>query len=101
VIRHVVVLTWKADATPDQVAAVEAGLAELEATVPGIVDYCYGPDAGLGAGNGDFAIVADFASVDDYVVYRDHPAHRAFLEGTLRPAIASRSAVQVAFEPSA
>ena len=42
----------------------------------------------------DFAVVAGVASVEDYVTYRDHPAHQAALVDLIRPHIAERAAVQ-------
>ena len=47
------------------------------AAIAEIRDYRFGPDAGINEGNFDFVVVADFESDDDYVVYRDHPVHRA------------------------
>jgi hypothetical protein len=94
VFRHVVVLTWTPDARDEQVAAVLDGLAALPAAIPEIVDYHFGLDAGVDDGNVDLAIVADFATRDDYVVYRDHPVHRALIVDQIRPILAARSAVQ-------
>lgn len=93
-IRHVVVLTFDPSTTADQRAAFEAALHELPAKIPQIVDYRVGADLGLADTNHDFAIVADFASVDDYLVYRDHPAHVEFKERYLAPYVATRAAVQ-------
>jgi hypothetical protein len=40
-------------------------------------------------------VVADFASVDDYVTYRDHPVHRAVIADHIRPVMAERAAAQI------
>jgi hypothetical protein len=39
-------------------------------------------------------VVADFASIDAYLAYRDHPAHQAVLADRIRPILAARAAVQ-------
>jgi Stress responsive A/B Barrel Domain len=93
-LRHVVCMTWTEDATPDAVAAVEAGLAELPALIPELRGYRFGPDAGLAVGNADFAVVADFDDVDGWRRYVDNPAHQAVLRDRIRPILATRVAVQ-------
>ena len=45
-------------------------------------------------GNFDFVVVADFASADDYLVYRDHPLHRALISERIAAHVAERAAVQ-------
>jgi hypothetical protein len=93
-VRHVVLLRWRPDATPVQLQAVLDGLAELPAAIPEIVTYRYGPDLAINGGNADFGIVADFDSVSDYETYRDHPAHQAFIQHVLAPIRDDRWAVQ-------
>ena len=51
-------------------------------------------DVGINEGNFDFVVVADFASADDYVVYRDHPLHRALISERIAAPLAERAAVQ-------
>ena len=93
-LHHVVTFTWRDDATDAQLEAVRAGLAALPDLIPQIARYRFGPDAGLAEGNVDFAIAADFASVDDYLVYRDHPDHTALIRDIIAPLIETRTAVQ-------
>ncbi|WP_424536612.1 Dabb family protein [Sphaerisporangium viridialbum] len=92
--RHVVLFTWVAGATEEQKATVEAGLRELPGVIPEIRRYDIGADAGINPGNYEFAVVADFDSVEDYLVYRDHPVHRALIADAIRPILANRAAVQ-------
>jgi hypothetical protein len=94
VFRHVVLLQWTPEATAEQTAAVLAALATLPGAIPELVEYRFGPDVGVNEGNFDLAVVADFASVDDYVVYRDHPVHRAVITEQITPILAARAAVQ-------
>ncbi|HEX4815683.1 MAG TPA: Dabb family protein [Nonomuraea sp.] len=94
-IRHIVLFTWTGDATDEQKAAVAAGLRELPGLIPQLRSYTVGPDAGINQGNHDFAVVADFDSVDDYLAYRDHPRHQAVIAERIRPILATRAAVQL------
>lgn len=82
------------DVTEEQIAAVGFGLAALPDLIPGIEAFQFGPDAGLNDGNHHYAVIADFASIEAYLTYRDHPAHQAVLDDLIRPILASRAAVQ-------
>lgn len=95
-IRHVVTFTFQADATAEQIAAISEGLAGLPGLIPEIRGYQFGPDLEVNDGNHQFAVVADFDSMDDYLVYRDHPAHLTVIAERIRPILASRAAVQFA-----
>ena len=94
--RHVVTFVFRDDATAEQIAAITEGLAGLPAQIPEIRDYRFGPDLGINEGNHQFAVVADFDSMDDYLVYRDHPAHVTVIAEAIRPILAARAAVQFA-----
>lgn len=93
-IRHVVMFTWKAQATPEQKQRVLTELRALPALMTGMRAYQTGPDAGLTAGNYDLAVVADFDDVSSYLAYRDHPAHRAVIEESILPIRQDRASVQ-------
>ena len=95
-IRHIVLFTWKTDASDEQKAAVASELSVLSETLPGIRAYHFGADAGIGAaGNADFALTADFDDADAYLVYRNHPAHLEVLEKTISPILERRVAAQL------
>ncbi|ROO83511.1 stress responsive alpha/beta barrel protein [Actinocorallia herbida] len=91
-IRHVVMFTWKAEATEEQRAAVPAELAKLPAAIPEIRRYEFGP--GRNPGNKDFVLVADFDDDESFVTYRDHPAHQAFIAACVTPIAADLARVQ-------
>ena len=95
--RHVSLLRWIPEATAEQRAAVESGIATLPSLIPEIRSYVFGADAHVSEGNFDLAIVADFDDFDSYVVYRDHPDHVAVIAERIRPILAERSAVQHEF----
>lgn len=94
-LRHISCLTWKDGTTPEAVAAVEAGLAELPALIPELRAFGFGPDLGLASGNADFAIVADLDDADGWRRYQEHPAHQAVIVDRIRPILASRTAAQL------
>ncbi|GGQ24178.1 hypothetical protein GCM10010140_63190 [Streptosporangium pseudovulgare] len=92
--RHVVLFTWSETATEEQKAAIATELGRLPGIIPEIRAYAIGADAGVNPGNHEFAVVADFDSLDDYLVYRDHPVHQAVIAEHIKPILASRAAVQ-------
>jgi hypothetical protein len=96
-IRHVVVFTWKPEATPDRIAQIVAELTKLSERIPAIKGYACGPDAGITDGNADFAVVADFDDEADFVTYRDHPEHKEIIARLIAPIIAHRAATQFKF----
>lgn len=95
--RHVVLFTWTEEATDEQKATVATELGKLTGIIPEIRAYTLGTDAGVNPGNHEFAVVADFDSVDDYLVYRDHPAHQAVIVEHVKPIVATRAAAQFVF----
>jgi Stress responsive A/B Barrel Domain len=99
-IRHVVVFTWKQDATREQQETLATELRKLPAAIDTIRAYQVGPDLGMNPGNYRFAVVADFDDVDGYLTYRDHPVHRAVIKEHVEPILATRAAVQYELTPS-
>jgi hypothetical protein len=95
VVRHVVVFTWKPEATEEDVKALADGLAALPGQIPEILAYTFGPDLGLADDHPDYGLVADFADVDAYRRYAQRPAHRRLIDDLLKPILATRHAVQI------
>ena len=89
--RHVVLLTF-ADGT--DVDGIAAALRQLPAQIPELRSYVVGVDAGIGEGNAQLAVVADFDDEAGYLAYRDHPAHQQVIAERIRPALTARAAVQ-------
>lgn len=92
-LRHIALFRWQNGTTPDQVARVEELLGALPGSIPELTAYAFGPDAGIGTGGFDFAVVADVADETSFVAYRDHPDHQAAL-AFIRPLLAERAAIQ-------
>jgi hypothetical protein len=93
-LRHVVLLAWKPEASEEQKQRVADELSKLPSLIPAIRSYQIGADAGISEGTYDFGIVADFGNADDYRVYRDDPRHRAVIDQHITPILDRRAAVQ-------
>lgn len=89
------VFRWNDGVTDEQVAELTAALTALPAVVGTVTDYRVGVDIGENETSADYAVVADFATVDDYRAYRDHPEHQRVVTEVLNPICASRTAVQI------
>ena len=93
-IRHVALLTFVDGATEEQVRAIEEALSTLPARLPQLRAYAIGRDLGINAGNASFAVVAEFANIDDYVAYRDDAEHRRIIAELISPILAARTGAQ-------
>jgi hypothetical protein len=93
-IRHVVMLRFTDDASEEARAAVGTALAEMPEKIPTIRAYRFGSDLGLGDGNWDFVVVADFDDEEGYLTYSTHDAHIAAIVEHIKPILVDRAAVQ-------
>ena len=93
-IRHIALLTFVEGTTDAQIQAVEDALSTLPARLPQLRSYVIGRDLGVNEGNASFAVVADFASVDDYIAYRDDAEHRRIITELISPLLAARTGAQ-------
>ena len=94
-IRHVLLLHWKPEATTDQREAALNGFQEIGDGIPQIRALTVQTDAGSAKGNADLLVTMDFDDIEAWHAYQDHPAHRALIEKVLRPILAQRTAIQV------
>jgi hypothetical protein len=92
--RHVVLFTFTPQTTLEQQEELARQLRTLPGAIGEIRDYHVGLDAGINPGSYQFAVVADFDNVEDYLVYRDHPVHQEIIKTYVQPIIADRAAVQ-------
>ncbi|HEX6311133.1 MAG TPA: Dabb family protein [Acidimicrobiia bacterium] len=90
---HVACFRWVEGTTDEQVARLRDMLAALPAVIGELRRYRFGPDAGLGEGNFDFVVVAEFADTDGWRAYQEHPDHVRVLD-YLRPMVAERARAQ-------
>lgn len=96
--RHVVMMRWTDESTPEQRSAAVEAVRGLPAVVPTIRRLSCGTDAGVGEGNLDFVAVVDFDDRDGYRTYAGHPDHVRVITELLRPIAAQRTAVQYELE---
>jgi hypothetical protein len=93
-VRHVVLFRFGEGTTDEQVQALADGLDGMPKAVGVMLDYRHGRDLGINEASYDYAVVGDFATVDDYLTYRDHPDHRALIRDLVTPIVAERFSVQ-------
>jgi Stress responsive A/B Barrel Domain len=94
-ILHVVAFKWKPGIPEGHVESVKSQLVEFAATLPEVKSYRCGADEGASQiPNFDFAIVAEFDTIDDWKVYDKHPRHDEIRSGVVKPWIETRASVQ-------
>ncbi len=96
-IRHTVLFKWTAEASDEAKQLAAAEVAKLPSIVSSVRGFASGPDAGLGQGNFDFAVTADFDDEVGFLAYRDDPGHREIVRRCILPVLAERTAVQFEF----
>lgn len=96
--RHVMLMKFKEAATPEQVETAVAALGTMPGLVPGILRYEFGLDVGAMPGNPDLALIADFASEQDWRSYLEHPEHVAVIEESIAPIKGEMTRIQYLVE---
>ena len=84
-IRHIVLFRFRPGTDAASVAALGDALDDLPSRIDEIRTYRHGADLAVTDGTWDYALVADFASVEDYRSYATHPAHLAVIEARVTP----------------
>ncbi len=93
-ITHVVIFTWNDGVTAAQVDGVRQALDRMAGDLGHLATISHGPDLVLRAGNGDYALVARFATVDDWHRYQAEPRHKDVVATHIVPIQASRLTAQ-------
>jgi hypothetical protein len=75
-LRHIVLTTFAESTTDRQKQDLADALRTLPALIDDIATYSVGLDLGLSDQNAGLAIVAEFADVEAYRRYVDHPDHQ-------------------------
>jgi stress responsive alpha/beta barrel protein len=94
-IRHVVVFEFDPGLPAGQVGRITAALDELARRLPMLREYHYGPDLGLPAGNGDYAITALVDDQAAFESYLDDAEHRRVAAELIDPYVRVDIAVQL------
>lgn len=90
-VRQMILVRWNEDATDKMKRDVASGLLGLRHEIKLIRDMRLGDDLGVRPDNFDFAVSVDFDTRDDYLAYRDHPAHLRVVREFIQPAMAERA----------
>ncbi|MGE0082906.1 MAG: Dabb family protein [Desulfococcaceae bacterium] len=75
-IRHIVMMKFRADVSEEKIAEVEEGLGSLPDLIPEIESYEFGRDIARLDRSHDFALVAAFADMEALQKYMMQPDHR-------------------------
>lgn len=78
-LKHIVFMKFKAEATEQQIADMEKGLAGLPGTIGEIKEYVFGRDVLHSERSYDFALVSAFEDMEAMQRYQVHPAHQEVL----------------------
>ena len=97
-IRHCVLLKFQAGTSEEIMNEAARGIQALPEYIPEIASYSVGFDAKLREDNYDLAVVGDFSSSDDYLVYASHPKHLEVISELLAPYLEGSSAVQYEYD---
>ena len=87
-IRHHVITTLN-DNAKHMAPEIVATLHEWVKSIPECTNFQCGVDAGLTPGAGDLAVMAEFASADDYRVYANDEEHQRIIKEMIAPNAAS------------
>jgi hypothetical protein len=92
-LRHIVLLSFEPGTDVD---AIEAALLAMPDQIPVIRSVTVARDLALAEGNAELALLVDLDDADAWRDYQEHPAHQRLLANLIRPALRSRTAIQVA-----
>ncbi len=74
-IQHITLVYFKEGTDAGRKQAVLAAFEKLPALIPGVQAFRCGLDLELLEGNAGLAVVAEFASAEDFLAYSTHAAH--------------------------
>lgn len=92
-LRHIVLLTFKSEASAAERAAVRTAVEAFRAQVPEVRSLVCGDNVGSGPNHHDMALIVDFDDLAAFRRYLESPAHRAYVEGSAK-VVAKNAAIQ-------
>ncbi|SNS78479.1 Dabb family protein [Tropicimonas sediminicola] len=92
-LRHIVLVTFKPEATSEERAALRAAVEGFRDSVPEVRALECGDNVGKGPNHHDFAVVADFDDMAAFRRYIESDAHKAYVAGPAK-AVARLAAIQ-------
>jgi antibiotic biosynthesis monooxygenase (ABM) superfamily enzyme len=93
-INHVVLLNWHEGVTENTIASVTSGFANLANVISEIKHYSFGANMNLAGSNYEYALVAQFDTIEEFNAYVVHPKHQHFMDTVTSPIVKSYGAVQ-------
>jgi len=93
-IRHVALFRFKEGVTDETIDHIDDVLATLPDIVDEIVTFASGRDVGITDGAWDYAVVSEFASIEDYQTYAASPDHVDMVKNVVGPNVAEAVRVQ-------
>ena len=93
-LRHIVLVSFKADASDAQLAAWRAAVAKLCETSEDVLSFTLGTNVGSGPNHHDAALVADFEDIDAFRRYVSSDIHKAYVEDHAKHVTAKLAAIQ-------
>jgi len=93
-LRHIVLVSFKPEASDDQIAAWHEAVTALCETSADVLSFSLGHNIGSGPNHQDAALVADFADMDAFRRYVGSDTHKAYVEDHARHVTARLAAIQ-------
>jgi hypothetical protein len=83
-LKHVVLMKFKADVVEKDISDLERGLGTLPEKIPEILGYEFGRDVVGSERSYDFALLSSFADLEALKRYQVQPDHQIVLKQVLR-----------------
>jgi quinol monooxygenase YgiN len=93
-LRHIVLVSFKSEASDDQIAAWRAAVTDMCETSAEVLSFSLGRNIGHGPNHHDAALVADFEDIDAFRRYVGSDAHKAYVETHARHVTDKLAAIQ-------
>ena len=93
-LRHIVLVSFKPEATEDSIAAWHEAVTDLCEKSAEVLSFSLGKNIGSGPNHHDAALVADFADIDAFRRYVGSERHKAYVEDHARHVTAKLAAIQ-------
>lgn len=97
-IKHVAVFRFNDNITEDFIDRIDETLATLPSIIPEILSFSSGRNAYVTPGAWDYAVVADFATPADYLIYAANPQHVDMVRSLVGPHVLESSRTQFEVE---
>ncbi|WP_157976552.1 Dabb family protein [Parahaliea mediterranea] len=96
-IQHITLIHFKDGTSDERKQAVLAAFEQLPGLIPQVKAFRVGLDMALLEGNAGLAVVAEFASEEDFLAYSTHVAHTEVIYPVCGEVMASYATSQFAF----